>query len=188
MNRPTHRSASPGLVALLLSLVLVACHPDAPPPTAPPPARTPPPEPAPLVLSWSGYGPVAFGSTLADVEHLVGAQVQPAQAPDPACGYVRFASLPGIEFMVEKGIVTRADAGAGVRNVLDIAVDMPFSMVQRAHPTARIVPHKYEPDAHYLVFPTPDGGKALVLEEKHGQIVAVRAGLVPSVEYVERCS
>jgi hypothetical protein len=49
------------------------------------------------------------------------------------------------------------------------------------------MPHKYEPQSHYLVLPSTDGMSALVFEESGGLITKVRAGVEPSVEYVEGC-
>ena len=62
------------------------------------------------VLSPTGYGPIKFGARLDDIEKAIGPRLDPERPLDPGCGYVRFKTLPGVRFMVEGGIITRADA------------------------------------------------------------------------------
>ena len=54
----------------------------------------------------------------------------------------------------------------------------------------KVTPHKYE-DGHYLtVTPTAAADKQfrIVFETARGRVTRYRAGLMPSVEYVEGCS
>lgn len=140
------------------------------------------------VLSPTGYGPIKFGARLDDIEKAIGPRLDPERPLDPGCGYVRFKTLPGVRFMVEGGIITRADAEAGVSNTLNIEVGASLDSIRKARPEARIAPHKYDPEGHYVTFSSPDSHAAIVMEEGAGVIKAIRAGLQPSVAYVEGCS
>jgi hypothetical protein len=138
------------------------------------------------VLSPQGYGMVSFGHRLADIERAVGERAQP-QVRVESCDFVRFRRYPGISFMVEDGTVTRADAAGNVRNSASISVGAPLSVVARRYPAGRIEPHKYDEQGHYFILDTPNRKAALLFEESGGRITDIRAGVQPSVEYVEGC-
>ncbi|MEO6423112.1 MAG: hypothetical protein ABIR84_10645, partial [Candidatus Nitrotoga sp.] len=140
-----------------------------------------------LVLSWDSYGSIYFGSTLAEAEQLLGPRLQSTTPLDPSCWYAAFQSLPGVRFMVENGVITRAEAEPGVPTSVGVRVGAALLDIKVAHPAARTKPHKYDPEGHYVVFPSPDGKKAIVMEESRGSVLRIRAGLKPSVEYVEGC-
>src|SRR6185503_13996578 len=117
------------------------------------------------VLSPAAYGPITFGARLEDIEKALGPRLDPERPLDPGCSYVRFKTLPGVRFMVEGGIITRADAEAGVSNTLNIEVGASLDSIRKARPEARIAPHKYDPEGHYVTFSSPDSGAAIVMEE-----------------------
>lgn len=160
---------------------------------APAPSAVPAPSapatasPAPGMLRVDGIDAIRFGMTLAEAEQAVGGKASLPEPFDPACSMVRFASLPKLRFMVEQGVVTRADAEAGVKNAVGIAVGDTLAQVQAAHPEAQVGPHKYDPNGHVLTFPSPDGRAAIIAEETGGKISKLRAGLQPAVAYVETC-
>lgn len=139
------------------------------------------------VLAADRYGPVKFGARLADVESKVGSKALELGTKDPACHSVHFASLPGVRFMVENEIVTRADAGPGVANALGLTPGDTLATAKDRHPALHIGPHKYEPAGHYLTMKSPDGRSAIVMEEDGKAITKIRAGVLPSVNYVEGC-
>lgn len=90
--------------------------------------------------------------------------------------------------MVESGVVTRADVAADVPNVLDIKVGDSREAVLGTYPKAQVEPHKYLEGGYYLTFPSQDGKAAIVLEVSEDKVLEIRAGLQPSVGYVEHCS
>jgi hypothetical protein len=139
------------------------------------------------VLLPSGYGDIRFGEKLIVVEARLKEKASPEKR-EFACDFVKFKKYPGLSFMVEDGIVTRADAAPEVKNVAGVAVGASMASVKKRFPHVRIDPHKYDEEGHYLVLPTPDGKAALLFEEGGGMVTDVRAGLEPSVEYVEGCS
>lgn len=142
---------------------------------------------AQAVLTATGYGPIVFGNTLEQASKAIN-EAEPAKSPeDGDCRYVQFKSLPGVELMVENGVITRADASPSVRNALNISVGVSLKLVKRKFPSARITAHQYDPAGHYITIVGANKKSALVLEEGHGVITDIRAGLMPSVQYVERC-
>lgn len=140
-----------------------------------------------IVLTDQSYGIVRFGSKLVEVEKKLGDQAK-AQTGDHSCDFVTFKKYPGVKFMVEEGTVTRADVtDPSIPNALGIKVGTTFNEVKRRYPKVIIEPHKYDPTGHYLIFKSKDGKQAIVFEEGGGKITDVRAGVEPSVEYVEGC-
>ena len=139
------------------------------------------------VLSKAGYGPVMFGDTLSAIEQKLEEKSTPLGVRDPACSSVRFGQLPGARFMVEKGVITRADADAGTPNELGVAVGDTLAQAKQKYPTIEVGPHKYWPAGHYLTARSVDAKAAIVMEEDGKHITKIRAGLEPAVSYVEVC-
>ena len=138
-------------------------------------------------LSQERMGQVVFGASLKSVEDVLGEDVS-NQVRDSECSMVSFKAYPGTLFMVEGGIVTRADVAADVPNVLGIKVGDSRESVLGKYPKAHVEPHKYLEGGYYLTFPSKDGKRAMVLEVGEDKVLEIRAGLQPSVGYVERCS
>jgi hypothetical protein len=57
----------------------------------------------------------------------------------------------------------------------------------KAHPEVQVVPHKYDPQGHYLIFPTADNEAGIVMEIGDDKVADIRPGLRPSVDHVECC-
>jgi hypothetical protein len=138
------------------------------------------------VLSAEAYGPVVFGSQLVDVERMLNVKAS-REHEDPFCYYVQLPQYPGIEFMIEKGIITRAEVNADVPNILSIKVGTPFEQIKKFHPNIIVKPHKYISNGYYLVSKTVNGKNAIVMEVVDDKVAYIRAGIEPSVEYVEGC-
>ncbi|MES2623875.1 MAG: hypothetical protein V4628_01230 [Pseudomonadota bacterium] len=155
---------------LFCSLMLVACSQ----------------QPAQLVLTAQSYGDVQFGTPLEEIETKLQQLAEP-KIPAESCSYVTFANYADIRFMVEDGVVTRADAGESIANETGFSAGTNSADLLKANPQMKITPHKYEPESRYLILATPDGNNALVFEESGGLITKVRAGTEPAVEYVEGC-
>lgn len=140
------------------------------------------------VLSAAGYGAIKFGAKLSDVEKLVSEHVAaPTDDDEAACRYVQLKAYPEANFMVEQGVITRADVSAKAKNNLNISVGTRLKNVRAKHPSAHIEPHHYDPSGHYVIFKSDDGKTAIAMEEGGGKITDIRGGLEPSVEYVEGC-
>ena len=140
------------------------------------------------VLSATGYGAIKFGTKLSDVEKKVSEHVAPpVDEDDAACRYVQLKAYPEAKFMVEDGVITRADVSEKAKNNLHISVGTPLAKVRAGHPTAQLERHQYDPNGHYVIFKSANGKTAIVMEESEGKIVDIRGGLEPSVEFVEGC-
>ena len=139
-------------------------------------------------MSVTGYGAVKFGAKLSNVEKMVSEHVAaPADDDEAACRYVQLRAYPEAQFMVEHGVITRADVSAKAKNSLNISVGARLEKVKAKHPSAHLEPHHYDPSGHYVIFKSADGKAAIVMEEGDGKITDIRGGLEPSVEYVEGC-
>jgi hypothetical protein len=139
------------------------------------------------VLTDQSYGVVRFGSKLLEVEKKL-AEKAKGHTGDQGCDFVTFKKYPGVKFMVEKGVVTRADVtDSSIPNSLGIKNGTTLDEVKRIYPKVIVEPHQYDPTGHYLIFKSKDGKRAIVFEEGDGKITDVRAGMEPSVEYVEGC-
>lgn len=140
----------------------------------------------PVVLRATGAGPVAFGASLAETEVMVGAKAS-GPSTDAACRYVEFGSLPGLVFTVDNGVVTRADASAGVRNSLGVQLGDTTDSVVSLYPDITIMMSRQSVGGTYLVAADPDGRHAIVLEAAGNKIIGIRAGLVGSVGSGQGC-
>lgn len=147
------------------------------------------PIPAAPTLSMQGYGEIQFGEKLSQLpQALRDSMKQPIAPEERECAYVAFARYPNILFMVENDVITRADLRQSLPNSLNVTFNMSSAEVLKRHPSAVITEHKYDKTGHYLTVSAPDRRTAFVLEESKGRITAIRAGLNPSVNYVEGCS
>jgi hypothetical protein len=138
------------------------------------------------VLSPQGYGLVRFGMKVEETERAL-KQRTTAPYSTAGCDYVEFKKYPGLQFMVEDGIVTRADARRNIHNSAKVRVGMTLATVKTMHPSVKVEPHHYDDQGHYLILSTNDGGAAILFEESKGEVTDIRAGLKPAVEYVEGC-
>ena len=137
------------------------------------------------VLSPDGYGKIQFGQRLDAVERRLGQRAAPRPA-DPACSMVAFKRYPQVRFMVENGVITRADANTIVRNSAGITARMSVADALRHRPALQAGPHKYDENGQYLTL-AKGTDKALIFEASKGKLQRMRAGVKPAVEYVETC-
>jgi hypothetical protein len=137
------------------------------------------------VLSPDGYGKIQFGQRLDAVERQLGQRATPRPA-DPACSMVAFRRYPQVRFMVEQGVITRADAKTIVRNSAGISARMSVRDALRHQKGLHAGTHKYDEHGQYLTL-AQGKDKALIFEASNGKLKRVRAGIKPAVEYVETC-
>jgi hypothetical protein len=138
------------------------------------------------ILSPRGYGDIHFGAQLRNVESQLKESAEP-RSREFGCDFVQFKKYPGVHFMVEDGVVTRADVAPNIPNSSGVRIGTRLSEVKRRFPKVIVEPHKYDEHGHYLSLPTADGKAALLFEERDDGVTGVRAGLFPSVAYVEGC-
>lgn len=151
----------------------------------PPPVK--PAKPADLLLSSGAVGPVTFGTALSQVEISLGQAMRLDQLDNPECSFVSFKVLPKVRFMVEKGMITRADVDPEIANTSGIRVGDTEAQLKAKFPNAKVESNEYVPGAR--VFTVAGEGKtAMVMESDGAKITSIRAGLQPSVSYSEGCS
>lgn len=138
------------------------------------------------VLSPQGYGLIRFGQTLKHAETTLKERPK-ADDPDESCTYVAFGKYPNVIFMVEDGVITRADVEAAIRNTSGIKVGMSIANAKRIQPLLEVEPHQYDPKGHYLRLSSKRGKFALVFETDESKVTYIRGGMQPSVGYVEGC-
>jgi uncharacterized protein (AIM24 family) len=141
---------------------------------------------SPVVLRSTGAGAVAFGASLAETELMVGSKGAGSNS-DAACRYVEFSSLPGLRFTVENGVVTRADAGPGVRNELGVQLGDTTESVLSLYPDLSMRKNRESAGGTDLILIDPDGGHAIVMQAAGNKIISIRAGLSASVGSVQGC-
>ena len=184
----------PPQLTLPLLLAALACRPgpaDRPPaadPTMPATADA-----APWTIRLDGVGRLTFGMSLAEARAALGDSLRVA-SPGGACGFAVPGGAPaGVRFMVEQGSVVRVDVdSSGVRTAAGAAVGMSEADVRGHYPGGlRVRPHKYDPRGRYLIVQgsaPADSARRLIFETDGQRVVRYRAGIMPSVEYVEGCA
>ena len=146
----------------------------------------------PATLTTHGYGAIAFGDKLAAVEVRLKQKARAAdQLQEPSCRFVAFGAYPGLIFMVEDGVITRADMndGAKVRTELGVTMGDAFAGLPARFPALRSTPNPYSDEERNWVY-APEGEERalIVVEGADGRVSQVHAGRAPSVYYDEGCS
>jgi hypothetical protein len=141
---------------------------------------------SPVVLRSTGAGAVAFGTSLAETELMVGSKAS-GSSTDAACRYVEFSSLPGLRFTVENGVVTRADAGPGVRNELGVQLGDTTESVLSLYPGLSVRKNRESAGGTDLILIDPDGAHAIVMQAAGNKIISIRSGLSASVGSAQGC-
>ena len=100
--------------------------------------------------------------------------------------------------MMDKNRIVRIDVLdlSGDQNTTDVVSDkgvgigaLEKDVIALYGADIEIRPHLYvSPGGHYLRVQSPDGSSALLFETEDGKVTSFRAGLIPQVDYKERCS
>ncbi len=109
------------------------------------------------------------------------------ETDNPECSFVAFKAIPKVRFMVEKGVITRADVDQEIANTSGIRVGDTEDQVKQQHAGVKVEPHSQVKGGHVLTV-EGEGKTALVMESDGTKITRIRAGLEPSVSSVEGCS
>ncbi len=152
-------------------------------------------------LRTDGLGPVNLSMTVAEAEKALGATLKPPTGDKPrdvACWQIMRAdgADPSVVYMVETGKVTRIDVirreGQPIpstRTAEGLGIGAAEKDVIAAY-GSRLTqsPHKYVDDGKYLRLLSRDAGSGIVFETAAGTVTGLRAGIPPSLDYVEGCS
>jgi hypothetical protein len=161
---------------------------------APPAATAMPAEGA---ISFSGFGPAAFGATEEEVRMSWGADLGSAAPSEPGgCYYLIPQPQTGagyrIAFMIEGDRFSRLDVRAS-----DIVAPGGGRIGMKADDIAKLYPgrvethpHKYVEGAKNLRVKADAGGNGVLVFETgaDGAVTRWRVGVPPQVDYVEGCS
>jgi len=134
--------------------------------------------------------------TIPQAERALHAKLAPEAPPDDdsaecAIFDVKGRDLP-FSYMVERGRVTRADLGGeGVRSPIrtasGIGLGSTIADIKRAYgKQGKWDPNAYTDEPDFEI-KSADGRSAIVFETERGRVVRIRAGRLPSAEYIEGC-
>ncbi len=140
-----------------------------------------------------GYCGVTFGMTPAQAKETfpVGLEMYSGADPsDPNRCYELFATAPvqGVSFLVEMNKVGRIDVmSEGARTADGFGVGTAAADI-KAKFGAMVAeqPNKYEAEISELVL--SESGAKFIFEIQDGAVRAWRAGVMPTIDYVEHCS
>jgi hypothetical protein len=136
-------------------------------------------------LSWDGWGDIKFGTTInsdfkPDPNEVFGSEY---------CQYMLNEKYPNVRFMVEKGVINRADVPLNSKTNIGILASQTISEMKEIFPAMKKYENKYsyEGNIHDLYFYNHDKTKAIVIIYSEGKSQMLRAGKLPVVGYVEGC-
>jgi hypothetical protein len=153
------------------------------------------PAPAPsYIVTEHGIGPLRAGMTFAAGDSAVGgALLVPVGVDTTGCDYLVWdGGPPGVHVMFDAHHIARVDIDtASIATAAGARIGDDEARIKRLYPgQVTVTPHKYV-DGHYLtVTPSAPADKQyrIVFETVGGRVARYRAGIMPSVEYVEGCS
>jgi hypothetical protein len=161
------------------------------------PATSTPASPAPAAsytVTEHGIGPLRAGMTFAEGDSVLGgALLVPVGVDTTGCDYLVWdGGPPGVHVMFDAHHIARVDIDtASIATAAGARIGDDEARIKRLYPgQVTVTPHKYV-DGHYLtVTPSVPADKQyrIVFETVGGRVARYRAGIMPSVEYVEGCS
>jgi hypothetical protein len=142
-------------------------------------------------LSLESFGPVRVGMTIAEPQRAAGVETQldDSRFASENCSFLRVVLDPNVQFMIEDGKVSRIDiTDAHHKTVEGVGIGDTEARAQSVYGgKLEVEPHKYLDNGHYLILRSQNKKSALLFETDGKRITSMRAGVVPSVEYVEGC-
>ena len=145
--------------------------------------------------SWTvtpgGVGPLRAGMTVAEASKAIGGGFAAPAGEDPACSYAKLTKAPeGLAVMLVKGKIARFEIRSGTIATAEGArIGDTESRINTLY-SGRVTtsPHKYATGGHYLTVASPSDTTHRIVFETDGKLVTnYRSGVLPAVEYVERC-
>ena len=165
-----------------------------PPSASPPSTSMPPSKPPALTVSEHGIGALRVGTTFDQASDALGGALRvPVGVDTTGCDYLVWSGGPsGVHVMFDQHRIARIDVDtASITTTAGARIGDVEARIEQLYPgRVKVTPHKYE-DGHYLtVTPSAAADKQfrIVFETARGRVTRYRAGLMPSVEYVEGCS
>jgi hypothetical protein len=150
---------------------------------------------APWRITTKGLGPVRVGMTISEVSSVLGVRLD-VDAPLERGSTCRTATasrgFEGVNFMFTSGRLARVYVTSGSYQTPSGArVGLTEQQIKKLYSgQLRVEPHAYG-DGHYLTFVPKDAADRndrIVFETDSGRVMAIRAGRLPEVEYIEGCA
>ena len=143
-------------------------------------------------ITFFGIGPLRVGMKPPVASEALGAPLvltEPKEWAGSSCYHLHISGDTSLQFMFEDGRVARVETeDPRFRTASGVRVGDTEAVVHRIYATRlEVQHHKYIPSGHYLIVRSADHHYALVMETDGQQVVGMRAGVEPSVEYVEGC-
>ncbi len=145
-------------------------------------------------VSASGYCGIAWGMSPDQARAKFPVKLDAyngdtSDKPDPNACYELFAAEPvqGVTFLVENAKVGRVDIiSEGVRTADGFGVGTSVDAIRTKYGAALAeAPNKYEPEILELTH--TDGATKTIFEIQDNAVRAYRAGVAPTIDYVEHC-
>jgi hypothetical protein len=147
-----------------------------------------------FTVSEHGIGALRVGMTFDQASQALGGALRvPVGIDTTGCDYLVWSDGPsGVHVMFDQHRIARIDVDTvSIATTAGARIGDDEARIERLYPgRVKVTPHKYE-DGHYLtVTPTAAADKQfrIVFETARGRVTRYRAGLKPSVDYVEGCS
>ena len=141
------------------------------------------------VISFTGFGPVEVGMSQSEAARAIGDELVEEPSGTEGCFQVHPKSQPKLHFMIEDDHITRVetdDARYQTFNGIRVG-DSEEKVKELCKGSAEISVHHYDPTGHYLTIRSKDKKQAIVIETDGNTVIYIRAGVVPSAEFVEGC-
>ncbi|MBI1362056.1 MAG: hypothetical protein GC155_17405 [Alphaproteobacteria bacterium] len=143
-------------------------------------------------VTTKGFCGVVFGGPVDAARHVYPGKLETLAGDDAQTGmgcYELFGNAPieGVSFLVENGKVGRVDfLSGGPKTAEGFGVGSDAETI-RSRFGGALSEHvnKYEPDVTDMVVDQPPG--RVIFEIQDGKVRAWRAGVPPTIDYVERC-
>jgi hypothetical protein len=189
----------PAIACLFLATACNAQQPPKPADTPAPQASSAPKEPANqqdacAVITGTEWCGVKFGDGPETAEAKFEALANPLMRSVSdlvhdanACYMMTTVQGPGaVAFIIENRKIGRVDIGIdGPRTPEGIGVGSTEAELKKAYPSAKGGPTKY--DANVTEYAVPSGAGKVIFEVEAQRVRALKAGIPPVVDYVERC-
>ncbi|WP_353216307.1 hypothetical protein [Sandarakinorhabdus sp.] len=151
--------------------------------------------PTDMQLTTNGLGRVRYGMAVGQVEAALGQRLSVNYPQDKSCGVgaLKRPHNPTIHYLFEQGRLARIEVGASLArkqrpliSVKGIGIGASEAAALKRFPSAKVEPHKYDEDGHYVEI-NVTGRRGILFETHKGRVAAMRTGLYPALLYVEGC-
>jgi hypothetical protein len=165
-------------------------------------------------LNPQGFGAIQVGMTVEEAAQAVGTPLiaLDGNAPhvDESCSYVKLQNgLEGLELMLNNDRIVRVDVvSQTIREIKGQPVEVDLTnkvsqittqdgakvgdteaQIQALYPgQLQVSEHKYVTGGHYLTLTPANSSYRLIFETDGDRVTSIRAGQIPEVDWVERCS